>query len=316
MSLRFEHYKKRVIKEGIKARTMLPLDEQLELAREAAAKLEIMLPKESRDFSFELIEVEGTLCIVMRNKKPMAAKMKKKLGDPGQRAILYVYGNGMLLPPAPEFVTCAENIGIATQRDVWFPYYPTCLEASVVDAVEAIDAVYARMLESYDGCDIALYGVSSGAALCMSMLAENTLKKDSLAIPGVFIGISPLCGAYGKREREAMEYLEPVDMLLSYEYVKILPDILRNGRDDVPEHMINGNGLDCTGFPETRIYFGTYELLAAKSELYERQLKDAGVEFEINKAEGMPHCYCMDIKFPEAAEDYEEIIKVLNASGL
>jgi len=48
MSLRFEHYKKRVIKEGIKARTMLPLDEQLELAREAAAKLEIMLPKESR----------------------------------------------------------------------------------------------------------------------------------------------------------------------------------------------------------------------------------------------------------------------------
>ena len=312
MSLRFERYKKRVLKDGVKAHTMLPLDEQLELAREAAANLEVMLPKNSRDFVYELVDVGGTLCIVMRNQKPFAEKLKKKLGDPGERAILYVYGNGMLLPPDPDFITCAANIGIATQRDVWFPYYPTCLDASVVDAVEAIDAVYARMLESYDGRDIALYGVSSGAALCMSMLSENSARKHSLAIPGVFIGISPLCGAYGKREREAMEYLDPVDMLLSYEYVKILPDILRNGRDDVPEHMINGNGLDCTGFPQTRIYYGTYELLAAKCELYERQLKDAGAEFEINRAEGMPHCYCMDIKFPEAEEDYEEILKVLN----
>lgn len=312
MSLRFERYKKKAILSGVKARTMLPLDEQLELARKAAESFELMLPKNSRDFTYEMIDVEGTVCIVMRNQKPMAAKMHKKLGDPGVRAILYVYGNGMLLPPEPDFIACAENIGIATQRDVWFPLYPTCLDASVVDAVESLLAVYARMLESYDGRDIALYGVSSGAALCMSMLSCNNERKHSLAVPGNLIAISPLLGAYGKREREKMEYLEPVDMLLSYEYVKILPDILRNGREDVPEHMINGNGLDCTGFPETRIYLGTYELMSAKSDLLDRQLKDAGVEFEINRAEGMPPCYCMDIRFPEAREDYEEIINTLN----
>lgn len=307
MSLRFEKYKKRAIKEGVKARTMLPLEEQVGLARQAMEGLQVVLPKNSRDFTYEMIDVGETPCMVMRNLKPMS----RKFGDPGERAILYVYGNGMLLPPDKSFITYAQNIGIATQRDVWFPYYPTCIETSVVEAVEAVEAVYERMLESYDARDIALYGVSSGAALCMSMLSCNSGRKHPLPSPGHLIAISPLCGAYGKRERKEMEYLEPVDMLLSYEYVKILPDILRNGRDDVPEHMINGNGLDCASFPQTRIYFGTYEILKAKSELYERQLKDAGVEFEINCAEGMPHCYCMSIDFPEAGEDYEEILKAL-----
>ncbi|MGI6221719.1 MAG: alpha/beta hydrolase [Coriobacteriales bacterium] len=311
MSLRFERYKKKTIQSGIKARMMLPLDEQLELARKAAASFQVMLPKDSRDFTYELVDVEGTVCIVMHNQKPMAVKMQKKLGDPGHRAILYAYGNGMLMPPEKDFLICAQNIGIATQRDVWLPLYPTCLDASVVDAVEALDAVHARMLDSYDGRDIAFYGVSSGASLLMSMLSINSGRKHPHAVPGKLIAISPLHGAYGKLEREKMEYLEPVDMHLSYEYVKILPDILRNGRDDVPEHMINGNGLDCTGFPETRIYLGTYELMSAKSALYEQQLKKEGVEFEVNCAEGMPHCYCMDIKFPEATEDYEEILATL-----
>jgi len=277
--------------------------EGAEPAFESGNGLTFETPKSTRDYEVSRVAVgnAGAACIVMRNRRAR-----------GKRALLYLYGGDMVSAPRDEYVTYASNIGVASERDVWFSLYPLCDDASVMEVVDAVVETYRLMLEEYEAADIAFYGFSTGGLLALGTLGRINETGAGLPMPGVLVVVSPFACPSGKFELKAMRALDLEDVELSSDLISSMRDTLSAGRADVPEYLISLDGLDCSGFPPTAIYYGTYECLSAKAPALEKMLKAAGVDYQLNLARGMCHCYCTDLKFPEARQDYEEILQILS----
>lgn len=302
MSLRYARFNKRKMKERRGGAGQAGLSGDAGLTFEE--------PKSSRDFEVERRAASdgAAACIVMRNRQARRG---------GKRALLYLYGGdlgagGAIGEPRREFVTYAQNVGIATGRDVWFALYPLDGEGGIADAADAVVGAYRAMLGEYDSGDIAFYGFAMGGLAALGALGRINETGADVPMPGQLVAVSPFACPADKGELRAMRGLDAKDVELSSALIEGMRAGLAAGRPDVPEYLLSFDGLDCTGFPPTAIYYGTYECLSAKAPLIERRLEAAGVDYQINLARGMCHNYCIDIRFPESRQDYEEILQILS----
>ena len=229
--------------------------------------------------------------------------------DKPKRAVLCVYGGGLLLAPPRMFIGFAKKMAANTGADVWFPYYPLCDEYTIRDSVRMLYEVYASMRREYD--DVRCYGYSSGGALLLLLGAYLNEIKSPLPMPEKLVLISP--GGLPSTEEEwgKMQSLNGKDIMLSAQYMKTIQPLLSHGNKTIPRWMQSCDGADFSGFPETWIYYGTSEVLSAKAAAYDDMLTKAGVRHHLKMAPGMPHCYCTTVFFPEAKADYEETMRIL-----
>ena len=226
-----------------------------------------------------------------------------------KRAVLCVYGGGLLLAPPRMFVGFAKKMAANTGADVWFPYYPLCDEYTVRDSVRMLRQVYAAMCREYE--EVRWYGYSSGGALLLLLGAYLNENGRPLPMPEKLILISPGGVPSTEEEWEKMQSLDGKDVMLSAQYMKTIQPLLSHGNPTVPQWMQRCEGADFSGFPETWTYYGTSEVLSAKAAAYDEMLTKAGVKHHLKMAKDMPHCYCVTVFFPEAREDYEETMRIL-----
>ena len=226
-----------------------------------------------------------------------------------KRAVLCVYGGGLLLAPPRMFVGFAKKMAANTGADVWFPYYPLCDAYTIRDSVRMLYEVYAAMCREYE--DVRWYGYSSGGALLLLLGAYLNEIKSSLPMPEKQVLISPGGIPSTEEEWEKMQSLNSKDVMLSAQYMKTIKPLLSHGKTTVPYWMQTCDGADFSDFPDTWIYYGTSEVLSAKAAAYDEMLTKAGVRHHLKMAPGMPHCYCTTVLFPEAKADYEETMRIL-----
>ena len=229
--------------------------------------------------------------------------------EKAKRAVLCVYGGGLLLAPPRMFVGFARKMAENTGADVWFPYYPLCDEYTIRDSVRMLYEVYAEMCREYD--DVRWYGYSSGGALLLLLGAYLNEQKSPLPMAEKLVLISPGGIPSTEKEWQEMQALNSKDVMLSAQYMKTIQPLLSHGNPDIPQWMQDCDGADFSNFPETWMYYGTSEVLSAKAEAYDAMLEKAGVRHHLKMAPGMPHCYCTTVFFPEAREDYEETMRIL-----
>ena len=226
-----------------------------------------------------------------------------------KRAVLCVYGGGLLLAPPQMFVGFAKKMAGNTGADVWFPYYPLCDEYTIRDSVRMLYEVYAAMCREYE--DVRWYGYSSGGALLLLLGAYVNEIKSPLSMPQKLVLISPGGVPSTDEEWEKMQSLNGKDIMLTAQYMKTIQPLLSHGNATVPRWMQSCEGADFSNLPETWIYYGTSEVLSAKAPAYDKMLTSAGVRHHLKMAPGMPHCYCTTVFFPEAKADYEETMQIL-----
>ena len=229
--------------------------------------------------------------------------------EKAKRAVLCVYGGGLLLAPPRMFVGFARKMAENTGADVWFPYYPLCDEYTIRDSVRMLYEVYAEMRREYE--DVRWYGYSSGGALLLLLGAYLNEQKSPLPMAEKLVLISPGGIPSTDKEWQEMQALDRKDVMLSAQYMKTIQPLLSHGNPGIPQWMQDCDGADFSNFPETWMYYGTSEVLSAKAEAYDAMLEKAGVRHHLKMAAGMPHCYCATVFFPEAREDYEETMRIL-----
>ena len=61
-----------------------------------------------------------------------------------ERAVLFVFGGGMILGSDKGDVDLCRKIAQITEHDVWFPYYPMCHEHDMLENVEMIFGCYEK----------------------------------------------------------------------------------------------------------------------------------------------------------------------------
>lgn len=253
-------------------------------------------------FSSERIKGKSFDCTVLRHKRPSG------------KAILYLYGGGMVAAPPRIFFYYARDLGEAIGADVWFPCYPLCTEHSIADSIDALHNLYLQMLAEYGAENIAFYGFSSGASLALGMRAYSAGLSMPVDSPRIIVAVSPGACPANAAEHAAVSSLDKADIGIPAVFLETLRGLLVHGQRDVPEYMVTMDGADFSELPETYIYYGSDEVLLAKKTFIEENLRKANVKHVITVAEGMCHCYPILRYFPEGKQAWDEIVGILKHS--
>ncbi len=229
---------------------------------------------------------------------------------PSRRALLFLFGGGMILGPDDGDVKLAEKLGRASGRDVWFPYYPLCTDCSIRATYDMVYAVYRRMLAEYAPDDIALAGFSSGGALAIGICLHNNEQPAPLPMPGSILAVSPGCVPLTNLERRRMDALSKKDFLIDARFMTSARHFMEHG-EALPNYMLNGAFGNFANLPPIHFWYGSNEVLYAAAPSFAWACAKYNVPCEMHVGEGLCHCYPMFSFYPEGKRAQAEMVRLL-----
>ncbi|MDU7151641.1 MAG: alpha/beta hydrolase [Peptoniphilus grossensis] len=284
----------------IKKIFLLPEDKILNYARRQNQKPSFKVLDEEDLYSEDKTFLSQRLIILhSKNKKP--------------GAILYLFGGGYITNPDKRDLSLAKKICRETGKDVWFYFYPLCIENSIVKTYASTVKVYEEMTKTYNEEDkepLSLIGFSSGASLALGICLYINENKLDIRMPREIIASSPGGCLCEELDMDRVKKLNEKDIIVDYKYFETAKNIMTKGKA-VPDYMLYPFRGNFKNFPMTYLYYGSSEVIYAFAPLFEKALKNYGVKYKIIVGEGLCHCYPLLSIFKEGREAQEEIIKIL-----
>lgn len=279
---------------------LLPEDKILNYARRQNQKPSFEL-KDEDDIYYEDRTFLSQRLIILHSKNK----------SPG--AILYLFGGGYITNPDKRDLSLAKKICRETGKDVWFYFYPLCIENSIVKTYASTVKVYEEMTKTYNEEDkepLSLIGFSSGASLALGICLYVNENKLDIRMPREIIASSPGGCLCEELDMDRVKKLNEKDIIVDYKYFETAKNIMTKG-ETVPDYMLYPFRGNFKNFPMTYLYFGSREVIYAFAPLFEKALKNYGVKYKIIVGEGLCHCYPLLSIFKEGRDAQEEIIKIL-----
>ena len=97
---------------------------------------------------YETIAVNGFPCLIVREHQ-----------KPSERAILYFFGGGMVIGPDKGDLPVMRKLCRETGCDVWFPFYPLCMEHCITETYAMVYECYRRMVGLYGGGNVSTWAL-------------------------------------------------------------------------------------------------------------------------------------------------------------
>ncbi len=282
-----------------------------------------MLDKEGEEFE-KLLETYR-----IRQKKPLAVPYKKmsefdiitktvddttvyvvrKKSAKPQKAVLYLFGGGYILPPDPGDIVLCGQIAKETAAEVWFPLYPMAPEHTLSETVKSTLQVYQEILKSYDAENVRFFGTSSGGGLAMSLCMYIRHEQVDVPLPGKLVLQSPgLQVPPSAEQKEEMRKREKVDIMIPPRFFDNIAPVLATGDE---AYLLSPLLFDLTGFPPIDIFYGTREVMIAYLKDFRKVCIQYGVELNVHIGKGMMHCWGAMEFVPEAKAVRQEYFKAL-----
>ena len=259
----------------------------------------VFIPSDSKAH-YEMITVKGFQCLITR-KNP----------EPSKRAILFLFGGGMVIGPDKGDLPVIRKLMRGTGCDVWFPFYPLCTEHCITDTYEVVYECYRKMIELYGGGNVSTFGFSSGGALALGIAAHNNVLEHPLPQPRHIVAVSPGEVPWNDEEKARMKELNRVDVAIDYAFMITVEKFMRHGKENVPEYMISGSRGDFSGVGDVHFFYSADEVLYGALPEFEKTLRHQNIPYTAFVRPRMVHCYCMLPYFKEAREDFAKIVEIL-----
>lgn len=237
--------------------------------------------------------------------------VEKKRRD---KAILFVFGGGMILGSDKGNVGLSRKIAETTNSDVWFPYYPLCHEHDILENVRMIFECYEKMLTFYKPENIVFLGFSSGGALILDLITYINELNDNgrnIPMPGMLIPISPGSVPVTDAEKTAIKALDKRDIMIPAAYMYTASEIMCHGKEIPEKYLATAHG-DFRGAPMTHFYYGSAETLYAFAPSYAESYRKAGAKCVIHVGKGMHHCYALQYFIPGCKPAFNEVMELIN----
>ena len=276
---------------------LLPKDKILNYARRQNQKPSFKIPNEEGLYFEDKVFLSQRLIILHSKNK-----------NPG--AILFLFGGGYITNPDKRDLSLAKKICRETGKDVWFYFYPLCINNSIVKTYSYTAKVYDKMTKIYDKEPLSILGFSSGASLGLGILLYINENKLDIRMPREIIASSPGGCLSDEINIDNLKKLNEKDILVDYKYFETAKEIMTM-EEVVPDYMLYPYRGDFKNFPMTYLYYGSNEVIYAFAPLFEKALKIYGVKYKLVVGEGLCHCYPLLSIFKEGRAAQEEIIKIL-----
>ena len=248
---------------------------------------------------YEMITVNDFPCLIVRERP-----------EPSERAILYFFGGGMVIGPDKGDLPVMRKLMRDTGCDVWFPFYPLCMEHCITDTYAMVYECYRKMVDLYGG-NVSTCGFSSGGALALGIAAHNNAQARPLPQPRHIVAVSPGEVPWNDEERARMQKLNERDVAIDYAFMVTVEKFMRHGQGNVPDYMISGSRGDFSGVGDIHFFYSADEVLYGALPDFEEACKRADVPYTAFARPKMVHCYCMLPYFKEAREDFAKITELL-----
>lgn len=284
---------------GTKKAFKLPEDKIREVIEKQNRHRGVFVPTDHKAY-YETITVNGFPCLIVREKP-----------EPARRAILYFFGGGMVIGPDKGDLPVMRKLMRDTGCDVWFPFYPLCMEHCITDTYEMAYECYRRMIELYGGGNVSTCGFSSGGALALGIAAHNSALGKPLPQPRHIVAVSPGEVPWNDAEKARMQALNEKDVAIDYAFMVTVEKFMRHGQENVPDYMISGSRGDFSGVGDIHFFYSSDEVLYGALPDFEEACRRANVPYTAHARPGMVHCYCMLPYFKEAKEDFAKIADLL-----
>mgnify|MGYP000572846231 CR=1 FL=1 len=118
---------------------------------------------------YETIAVNGFPCLIVREHP-----------KPSERAILYFFGGGMVIGPDKGDLPVMRKLCRETGCDVWFPFYPLCMEHCITETYAMVYECYRKMITLYGGGNVSTCGFSSGGALALGVANHILMLENAV----------------------------------------------------------------------------------------------------------------------------------------
>ena len=255
-----------------------------------------------RKACYETITVNGSPCLIVREHP-----------QPSKRAILYIFGGGMVIGPDRGDLPVMRKLMRETGCDVWFPFYPLCTEHCITETYDMVYACYRRMIGLYGGGNVSTCGFSSGGALALGIAAHNNALGAPLPQPRHIVAVSPGEVPWNDAEKARMQALNRRDVAIDYAFLETVERFMRHGQEQVPDYMSSGSRGDLSGVGDIHFFYSADEVLYGALPDFAEACKRAKVPCAAYARLKMIHRYCMLPCFREAREDFARITEILKA---
>ena len=115
----------------------------------------------------------------------------------------------------------------------------------------------------------------------------------------------------GAEEGGGTQALNPRDVAIDYAYMEKCANLMRHGRENVPDYMLSPSRGDFTGVGDIHFYYSTDEILYGALPEFRAACEKAKVPYTVTARPGMTHCCCGLPYFKEAKQDFAKIIEQL-----
>ena len=284
---------------GAKKAFCLSEDEIKKVIKKQNRHRGVFMPTDHKAY-YEMIMVNGFPCLIVRENQ-----------RPSERAILYFFGGGMVIGPDRGDLPVMRKLMRDTGCDVWFPFYPLCMEHCITDTYAMVYECYSRMIEQYGGGNVSTCGFSSGGALALGIAAHNNAQPQPLPQPRHIVAVSPGEVPWNDTEKARMQALNEKDVAIDYAFMMTVEKFMRHGQENVPDYMLSGSLGDFSRVGDIHFFYSADEVLYGALPDFEDACKRANVSYTAFARSKMVHCYCMLPYFKEAREDFAKITDIL-----
>ncbi len=298
-SIRYKLYVAKIRMMKLKKLFALPGERLVPVAKKINERRSFKIPKNTLAHYKDQVILGKYHCLTVQAK---AAR--------SQKAVLFIYGGGMMFGPGNEDVKLAADMANKLQADVWFPYYPLCTDYPVTEANAMVFECYKEMLKLYKPEHISFVGFSAGAGLAMGICLHNNALGKSLPMPRKIIACSPGVLPMSEEALQKMWALNDKDNMLDASFMTTLRPLMERG-EKVPDYMLSAICGDFSDLPPIHFYYGENEILRAEAENFEKVCKKYHVPYTMTIEPNMGHYYALQPQYPEGKKAYQEILGLL-----
>ena len=240
-----------------------------------------------------------------------------QIGEESSKVVLYLPGGGYVEKAMSPHWRFADKIALGSGRTVFLASYPTAPVHTYIETFILLDALYRDLLTKYGADNIILVGDSAGGGLAAALCQD--FAKKGLPQPYKTILLSPWVDA--TMTNSSISEIEKVDPMLpknafmaaiawaGEDYSAILEKVPDNSK--LWEWQISPLRGDVSVMKNVRIFVGTHEIFYPDILLFDKKLRDSGVDVFTYVAPEMVHEFPL---FPlkEVKWSVDEIIRILS----
>lgn len=232
-------------------------------------------------------------------------------GRKTEKAVLYLFGGGYILPPDTGDLILCSQIAAACNAEVWFPVYPMAPEHVLSETLESTLSVYRHILTRHSHENVRFFGTSSGGGQAMSLCLYIKNRYPEIPLPERLVLQSPgMQVPPSDRQKAKMEKLKKYDVMIPPAFFDRIAPVLAQGDD---AYLLSPLLCDISGFPGIDVFYGTHEVMYAYLDDLKGHCIKYGVPLNVHIGEGMMHCWGAMEFVPEAKAVRQEYFRALNA---